>query len=156
VESSEDAVVSKTLDGIVQSWNTRAQRIFGYAPEEMIGKPITTIIPPELHDEESMIIERIRSGQPVEHFDTTRIAKDGRRIPISLTVSPIRNARGKVIGASKIARDITQRKRAERELVESRRRLASEAAALAGCPRRAPGCGRAEASRAASTRCCGR
>jgi len=130
VESSEDAVVSKTLEGIVQSWNTGAQRIFGYTPEEMIGKPITTIIPPEHLSEESMIIQRIRSGQPVESFDTTRIAKDGRRIPVSLTVSPIRNARGEVIGASKIARDITQRKRAERELVESRRRLASEAAAL--------------------------
>jgi len=130
VESSEDAVVSKTLEGIVQSWNTGAQRIFGYTPEDMIGKPITTIIPPEHLSEESMIIQRIRSGQPVESFDTTRIAKDGRRIPVSLTVSPIRNARGEVIGASKIARDITQRKRAERELVESRRRLASEAAAL--------------------------
>jgi PAS domain S-box-containing protein len=130
VESSEDAIVSKTLEGIVQSWNASAQRIFGYTPEEMIGKPITTIIPPEHHSEESMIIQRIRSGQPVEPFDTTRIAKDGRRIAISLTVSPIRNARGEVIGASKIARDITQRKRAERELVESRRRLASEAAAL--------------------------
>jgi len=130
VQSSEDAVVSKTLDGIVQSWNSAAQRIFGYAPEEMIGKPITTIIPPELHGEEAMIIERIRGGLPVEHFDTVRIAKGGRRIPISLSVSPIRDARGKVIGASKIARDISERKRAERELLESRRRLASEAAAL--------------------------
>jgi PAS domain S-box-containing protein len=130
VEFSEDAVVSKTLDGIIQSWNRGAQRIFGYTPEEMIGKPITTIIPPELHGEESMILERIRNGVPVEHFDTTRIAKDGRRVPISLTVSPIRNAHGKVIGASKIARDVSLRKRAERELVESRRRLAAEAAAL--------------------------
>jgi len=130
VEFSEDAVVSKTLDGIIQSWNRGAQRIFGYTPEEMIGKPITTIIPPELHDEESMILERIRNGVPVEHFDTTRIAKDGRRVSISLTVSPIRNAHGKVIGASKIARDVSLRKRAERELVESRRRLAAEAAAL--------------------------
>jgi PAS domain S-box-containing protein len=130
VESSEDAVVSKTLDGIVQTWNTGAQRIFGYTAEEMIGKPITTIIPPELQSEESMIVERVRSGKSVKHFDTTRVAKDGRRIPISLSVSPILNARGEVIGASKIARDITQRKRAERELVESRRRLASEAAAL--------------------------
>ena len=130
VEFSEDAVVSKTLDGIIQSWNRGAQRIFGYTPEEMIGKPITTIIPPELHDEESMILERIRNGVPVEHFDTTRIAKDGRRVSISLTVSPIRNAQGKVIGASKIARDVSLRKRAERELVESRRRLAAEAAAL--------------------------
>ena len=130
VEFSEDAVVSKTLDGIIQSWNRGAQRIFGYTPEEMIGKPITMIIPPELRDEESMILERIRNGLPVEHFDTTRIAKDGRRVSISLTVSPIRNAQGKVIGASKIARDVSLRKRAERELVESRRRLAAEAAAL--------------------------
>jgi PAS domain S-box-containing protein len=130
VEFSDDAVVSKTLDGIIQSWNKGAQRIFGYTPEEMIGKPITTIIPPELQGEESMIMERIRNGLPVEHFDTTRIAKDGHRVSISLTVSPIRNAQGKVIGASKIARDVSQRKRAERELVESRRRLAAEAAAL--------------------------
>jgi len=130
VASSEDAIVSKSIDGIIQTWNAGAQRIFGYSPEEIIGKPITTIIPPELHDEESMIIERIRAGQSVEHFDTMRVAKDGRRVPISLTVSPIRNARGQVIGASKIARDITQRKRAERELVDSRRRLAAEAAAL--------------------------
>jgi PAS domain S-box-containing protein len=118
VESSEDAVISKTLDGIVQSWNAGAQRIFGYTPEEMIGKPITTIIPRELHDEEAMIIGRIRDGQPIRHFDTTRLAKDGRRIPISLAVSPIRNVRGKVVGASKVARDITER------------RLAAEAAAL--------------------------
>src|SRR5262245_10316664 len=130
VESSEDAIVSKGLDGIVQSWNAGAQRMFGYTPEEMIGKPITTIIPPELHGEEAMIIDRIRGGQPVKHFDTVRVAKDGRRIALSLTVSPIRNARGRVIGASKVARDITERKRAERELVESRRRLATEAAAL--------------------------
>ena len=131
VESSDDAVVSKSLDGIIQSWNAGAERIFGYTPDEIIGKHITTIIPPELHDEEHTIIERIRAGERIEHFDTIRIGKNGRRIPISLTVSPIRDARGEIIGASKIARDISDRQRAERELRESRHRLASEASALA-------------------------
>jgi len=131
VESSDDAIVSKSLDGIIQSWNAGAERIFGYAPDDIIGKHITTIIPPELHDEERTIIDRIRAGERIEHFDTIRIGKNGRRIPISLTVSPIRDARGEIIGASKIARDFSDRQRTERELRESRHRLASEAAALA-------------------------
>jgi PAS domain S-box-containing protein len=131
VDSSDDAIVSKSLDGIIQSWNAGAERIFGYTPDEIIGKHITTIIPPELHDEERTIIDRIRAGERIEHFDTIRIGKNGRRIPISLTVSPIRDARGEIIGASKIARDISDRRRADRELRASRHRLASEAAALA-------------------------
>ena len=131
VESSDDAVVSKTLDGIIQSWNAAAERIFGYTADEIVHKHITTIIPPELHDEERTIIERIRSGERIEHFDTIRIGKNGRRIPISLTVSPIRDKRGVIIGASKIARDISDRQRAQRELHVSRHKLASEAAALA-------------------------
>jgi PAS domain S-box-containing protein len=131
VESSDDAIVSKSLDGIIQSWNAAAERIFGYTPEEIIGKHITTIIPPELHDEERTIAERIRAGERIEHFDTIRIGKNGRRIPISLTVSPIRDMRGEIIGASKIARDFSDRQRAERELRDSRHRLASEALALA-------------------------
>jgi PAS domain S-box-containing protein len=130
VESSDDAIVSKTLDGIIQSWNSGASRIFGYSPDEIVGRHITTIIPPELHDEERRILESIRAGRRVEHFDTIRIAKDGHRIPVSLTVSPIRDAQGNVIGASKIARDISDRQRSERELRDSRRRLAAEASAL--------------------------
>ena len=131
VESTDDAVVSKSLDGIIRSWNGGATRIFGFLPEEIIGKNITTIIPPELHDEEHRIIERIRSGSRVDHFETVRITKDGRRVAISITVSPIRNAQGQIIGASKIARDISERRQAEEQLRDSRTRIATEAAALA-------------------------
>ena len=131
VDSTDDAVVSKSLDGTIQSWNAGATRMFGYSAEEIIGKRITTIIPPELHDEETRIIERIRAGKRIDHFETVRIAKDGRRIAISITVSPIRNAQGQVIGASKIARDISDRRQSEEQLRESRGRIAAEAAALA-------------------------
>jgi PAS domain S-box-containing protein len=130
VESSDDAIVSKNLSGIIQTWNAGAMRTFGYTAEEAIGKPITLIIPPELQDEERRIIAQLREGKRIEHFDTTRVAKDGRRIPISITVSPIRDARGVVIGASKVARDISERKEAERALLESERALAAEAAGL--------------------------
>ena len=116
VECSDDAIVSKTLDGIIQSWNTAAARIFGYSAEEAIGQHITLIIPNELQGEEREIIAQLRAGKRVEHFDTTRITKDGRRIPVSLTVSPIRDDKGRVIGASKIARDISERRRAEEAL----------------------------------------
>ena len=131
VETSDDAIVSKTLDGIIQSWNAGAERIFGHTAAEIIGKHITTIIPPELHDEERTIIDRIRSGERIEHFDTIRVGKNGRRIPISLTVSPILDTRGAIVGASKIARDISDRQRAEREIRDSRYKLAVEATALA-------------------------
>jgi PAS domain S-box-containing protein len=104
VESADDAIVSKTLDGVVKSWNTGAARIFGYEPEEMIGRPITVIIPPELHHEEADILSRIRAGQRVDHFVTTRVAKDGTRKKVSITVSPVRNSAGEIIGASKIGR----------------------------------------------------
>ena len=114
VSSSSDAIVSKSLDGIIRSWNDGAMRIFGYKPEEIIGRPITTIIPPELHDEEKDILARLRNGERIEHFETVRIAKDGRRLDISLTVSSVRDKSGRIIGASKVARDITDRKRAER------------------------------------------
>lgn len=113
VASSNDAIVSKDLNGIVQSWNAAAERIFGYTPDEMIGRHITTIIPTELQSEEAEIISRIRRGERVEHFDTVRLRKDGRRIDVSITVSPLRNGRGEIVGASKIARDITERKRNE-------------------------------------------
>jgi PAS domain S-box-containing protein len=113
VASSDDAIISKTLEGVVMSWNAGATRIFGYEPEEMIGQPIVRIIPPELRDEEDGILARVRRGERVEHFDTVRVAKDGRRLHISLAVSPIRNGAGDVIGASKIARDVTARKASE-------------------------------------------
>ena len=119
VESSEDAIVSKDLNGIVRSWNTGAKNMFGYAPEEIIGRPITLIIPPELHSEEQTILERLRAGQRIEHYETVRVTKNGSRINISLTISPVRDSLGRVIGASKIARDITLRNRAEQALRES-------------------------------------
>ena len=123
VESSDDAIVSKDLNGIVHSWNAAAQRIFGYTAEEMIGRSITTIIPPELLSEETLILSRIRAGQRIDHFDTVRMAKGGRRVNVSLTISPIKDAHGKIVGASKIARDITERKEKERELIEARQEL---------------------------------
>lgn len=115
VESTDDAIVSKDLDGIIKSWNGGAQRLFGYEAEEVIGKPITILIPPDRLDEEPDIIERIRRGERVNHYDTVRRRKDGSLIHISLTVSPIKNADGKIIGASKIARDITEHKRAQEQ-----------------------------------------
>ncbi|HZW30832.1 MAG TPA: PAS domain S-box protein, partial [Isosphaeraceae bacterium] len=122
VESSEDAIVSKTLDGIIRSWNAGAERLFGYTAAEAVGKSITLIIPSERYDEERGILARLARGERIEHFETVRVAKDGRRIDISLTISPVRDDTGRVIGASKVARDITERKRAEAE----RRRLQEE------------------------------
>ena len=107
VESSHDAIVSKDLDGIVTSWNLGAERIFGYTAEEMIGKSIRLLIPAERLSEEDFILERVRRGERVDHFDTVRLRKGGRPIDVSLTVSPVRAANGRIIGASKIARDIT-------------------------------------------------
>src|SRR5262245_56876681 len=94
VESSDDAIISKTLDGIIRTWNAGAQRLFGYAPEEAIGRTIDLIIPSERRDEERWIIERLVRGERIHHFETVRLAKDGRRIDISLTISPLRNAQG--------------------------------------------------------------
>ena len=116
VESSDDAILSKDLNGIIQTWNAGADRLFGYRAEEVIGQSVTLLLPPERIQEESQILARMRSGRRVEHMETVRVAKDGRRLDISLTVSPIRDQSGRVIGASKIARDITERKRAESEL----------------------------------------
>ena len=112
VESSDDAIASKNLDGIVTSWNTGAERLFGYSAAEMIGKPIIILIPPDRADEEPHILSRIRSGERIDHYETVRRRKDGTLIDVSLTVSPIKNAQGQVVGASKIARDITEAKRA--------------------------------------------
>ncbi len=116
VASSDDAIISKSLEGIVRSWNAGAERIFGYSAAEMIGQPIITIIPPELHDEERQILERLRRGERIDHFETVRVTKDGRRLDISLSVSPIRDAAGVVAGAAKIARNITARREAERRV----------------------------------------
>jgi PAS domain S-box-containing protein len=113
VASSDDAIISKTLDGRITSWNASATRIFGYHANEMIGQPITRIIPPELHAEESKIIARLKLGERIDHYETVRVAKDGRRIDMSLTTSPLRDKSGRVIGASKVGRDITERKQAE-------------------------------------------
>lgn len=119
VESSDDAIVSKDLNGIIGSWNSGAQRIFGYSPEEAVGRAITLIIPPELQDEEKRIIERLRAGERIDHFETVRLRKDGSRINVSLTISPVRDSQGRITGASKVARDITERKRIEQILRES-------------------------------------
>jgi len=123
VESSEDTIISKDLNGIIQSWNKAAERMFGYTAEEIIGKPVLTLISPDRYHEEDNILARIRSGDRVEHFETVRRRKDGSLVDISLTVSPIRDDKGNIVGASKIARDITERKRAERHLQVQTQRL---------------------------------
>jgi PAS domain S-box-containing protein len=114
VVSSDDAIISKTLDGRITSWNAGATRIFGYEASEMIGESILRIIPPELHGEEREILARLRRGERIDHYETVRVARDGRRVDVSLTVSPLRDRSGRVVGASKVGRDITDRKRAEK------------------------------------------
>lgn len=116
VESSMDAIVSKDINGIITSWNDAAQRLFGYTPAEAIGRPVTILIPPDHLDEEVSIITRIRAGEVVPSYETVRQRKDGTRIPVSLTVSPIRDGIGRIIGASKIARDISSHKESERRI----------------------------------------
>lgn len=116
IDSSEDAIAGKTLDGVITSWNKSAEKIFGYTAAEAIGKPITIIIPLNRRSEETEVLRRIMLGERVDHFETVRVRKDGSLVDISLTVSPIKDSEGRVIGASKIARDITAQKRAEREL----------------------------------------
>ena len=113
VESSDDAILSKDLDGVITSWNKGAERLFGYSADEAIGKPITMLIPANRLDEEPAILERIRRGEPTKHYQTIRRRKDGNLIDISLTVSPIRTQDGAIVGASKIARDITEYKQAQ-------------------------------------------
>ncbi|MDP9068216.1 MAG: response regulator [Actinomycetota bacterium] len=120
VDSSDDAILSKSLDGIVLSWNPAAERLYGYRPDEIVGKSIATLVPDDRAGEVDKILERIRQGRAVEHFETVRVHKNGTRIPVSLTISPIRDAAGNIAGASTIARDISERKRLERELQEAR------------------------------------
>lgn len=119
VDASDDAIVSKTLDGVITSWNGGAERLFGYSAEEVVGKSILLLIPPERAGEEARILDHVASGQ-VERFDTVRIRKDGRRVDVSLTISPIRDAEGRLVGASKVARDITARRRAEEALARAK------------------------------------
>jgi PAS domain S-box-containing protein len=121
IESSEDAIASKDLEGIITSWNKSAEKLFGYTAEEIIGRPVTLIIPPELHDDEPLILRRIRAGERIEHFQTVRLHKNGQRIDVSLTVSPVRDEKGNIIGAAKIVRNITRQKKLE----EAARRLAA-------------------------------
>jgi two-component system CheB/CheR fusion protein len=130
VHSSDDAIVGKTLEGIITSWNGAAERIFGFTAEEMIGHSIMAIIPPDRRQEELEILATLRSGRSIEHFETSRIRKDGRRIDVSITSSPIRNTRGEVIGASKIARDVTEQKLAHAALADAQRRLQNHAEEL--------------------------
>jgi PAS domain S-box-containing protein len=131
VDSSDDAIVSKNLDAIITSWNAGAERLFGYTAAEMIGKSVTLLIPPERQDEEPRILSRLKRGERVDHFDTVRIRKDGSPIEVSLTISPIRDADGRIIGASKIARDITERRRLDQALRDADRRKDEFLATLA-------------------------
>jgi PAS domain S-box-containing protein len=124
VESSDDAIISKTLDGIIVSWNSGAERIYGYSAEEVKGCSVSILIPRERPNEEPQILARIKQGEHIEHYETVRMRKDGKLINVSLSISPIKDAAGKIIGVSKIARDITQRKRAEEALRESQARFA--------------------------------
>ncbi len=143
VSSSDDAIISKTLNGVITSWNAGAERLFGYSPAEAIGQSMTLIIPTERRAEESEILRRIRRGERVEHFETVRVAKNGQTLDVSLTISPVRDRHGRVVGASKVGRDITARKRAAEEaqaaqklLMESRDELQRLNAELSEADRR--------------------
>jgi PAS domain S-box-containing protein len=118
VDSSDDAIISKSLDGVITSWNKSAERLFGYTAEEAVGQHITLIVPADRRHEEATILGRLRRGERIDHFETVRMRKDGKTLDISLTISPVKDAAGRVIGASKVARDISERKRAEQALAE--------------------------------------
>jgi PAS domain S-box-containing protein len=120
VESSDDAILGKTLDGTITSWNRAAERLYGYSVEEALGQPITMLVPPDRPEEVPEILRKVRRGEKVDHLETVRVTRDGRHLDVSLTVSPIRNPEGEIVGASTIARDITERKRAEEALREAR------------------------------------
>ena len=123
IESADDAIISKTLEGIITSWNKGAERIFGYTADEVVGKSVTILIPKDHEDEEPAILARLKAGERIEHYETVRLHKDGRLIDISLTVSPIQGPKGEIIGASKIARDVTDQRKARKELDEANERL---------------------------------
>src|SRR5258707_670061 len=116
VESPGDAIASKDLNGTITSWNRSAEKLFGYKAEEIIGKPVTLIIPPELHRDEFTILSKIRRGEKIEHFETIRLHKNGEKVEVSLTISPVKDENGKVIGAAKIIRNITENNKIERAL----------------------------------------
>ena len=118
IDSSHDAIITKDLSGIIQTWNKSAERMFGYSAEEAVNQPIFLIIPPDLHAEEASLLARLRSGEPIETYETVRRRKDGRLIDVALTVSPVRDANGTLIAASKIIRDITERKQANRTIAQ--------------------------------------
>jgi PAS domain S-box-containing protein len=124
VDSSDDAIISKNLQGVITSWNASATRLFGYLPNEIIGKSVLTLIPDELQSEEPDILRKVTAGQRIDHYETRRRRKDGELLDISLTISPIRDATGRIVGISKIARDITERKLTEAALFESERMAA--------------------------------
>jgi PAS domain S-box-containing protein len=126
INSSDDAIVTKNLDGIVTSWNKGAERLFGYRADEMIGQPILKVIPPDRKSEEPAILQRLRNGERVDHFDTRRMHKDGHEFDVSLTISPVKNRAGEIVGASKIARDITLQKQAERVLATANEETARQ------------------------------
>jgi len=133
IESTDDAIISKDLNGVITSWNPGAEKLYGYEAEETIGQPVSMLIPAERPDEEPAILAKLRRGERIDHYETIRVAKDGKRIAVSLTVSPIKNAAGKVIGASKIARDISEQKRAQEQMerILTRERAAREEAEVA-------------------------
>ncbi len=133
VESSDDAIVGKDLKGIITSWNAAATRLFGYQPEEVIGQSVLKLIPPELQYEEAHILGKLTAGERIDHYETKRLRKDGTTFDVSLTISPIKDSKGRVIGASKIARDITDRRRAEAVLIQTEKlaALGRMAAAIA-------------------------
>jgi PAS domain S-box-containing protein len=130
VTSSSDAIISKTLDGIITTWNASAQRLFGYAADEIIGQPIRRLIPPDRQAEEDVILTKLRAGERIEHFETMRVRKDGRLIEVSLTISPVKNREGQIIGVSKIGREISERKQAELRLKKSEEGLKALAGSL--------------------------
>ncbi|HSD80636.1 MAG TPA: PAS domain S-box protein, partial [Solirubrobacteraceae bacterium] len=130
VESSDDAIISKTLDGTILSWNAGAERLYQYTADEMIGQPLSLIVPPDEPDELAGIMARLRRGERIEHYETERVRKDGRRVQVSVTISPVRNAAGEIVGASAIARDVGAQRRQERDAqaaTERARRAAEEA-----------------------------
>ena len=123
VDASSDAILSKSLDGTITSWNASAERIFGFTAEEMVGQNIRSLIPAELQSEEDEILAKLRAGQYIDHFETVRMTKSGSRLNVSLSISPIKNEQGEVVGAAKIARDITARKQADEQLARDDREV---------------------------------
>lgn len=135
IESSDDAIISKTLDGKIVSWNSASTKLYGYSEEEVLGQPISLLMPPERADELAPLLERVSKGETTTHFETVRRRKNGEAIEVSLSISPVRNGEGKIVGASTIARDITERRRAQRErdeLLEQLRKALAEVKTLGG------------------------